>query len=150
MRRMLTGLGIVWALAGCDGAPATGPAPIVYGEDACAACRMIVSEAPHAAQARLPGGIVESYDDIGCLVTRVAEGAAPVETWVVDRPTGAWIDARTARFVQTEKVRTPMASGLVAYGDASAAAAFAAETGGRALDWDAVLGSRRPKAPAPR
>lgn len=143
-------LGIAWALAGCDGAPATGPVPIVYGEDACAACRMIVSEAPHAAQARLPGGVVESYDDIGCLAMRVAEGAAPVETWVVDRPTGGWIDARSARFVETEKVRTPMASGLVAFRDAPAADAFAAESAGRRLDWAAVVASRRPNPPAPR
>lgn len=104
----------VLLLAGC-GAEDRGPVPIALGEDACAVCRMIVSEAPHAAQARFSPGEVECYDDIGCLGARLASGAEPRDAWVVDRTSGAWIDARTATYVKTKSVKTPMASGLVAF-----------------------------------
>ncbi len=125
---------------GSCGDPETGPLPIAPGEDACDLCRMIISELPHAAQARFEGGRVEKYDDIGCLAERLRGGGArPVEVWVIDRPTGGWTDGRSAAYVRSKTLKTPMASGLAAYRDAAAAA----KEGGERLSFDHMVGQKR-------
>jgi nitrous oxide reductase accessory protein NosL len=130
-------------LAGC-GAPEAGPVPIALGEDDCALCRMFISEAAYAAQARFEGR-VEKYDDIGCLGERLAEGAAPKENWVADHGTLAWVDARAAVYVHAKELKTPMASGLAAFAARADAEAFAAKAGGRLLTLDQVKELRRPR-----
>lgn len=116
-------------LAGCDTVE-RGPIPIAYGQDTCDACRMIISEAPHAAQMRLAEK-VEMFDDIGCLIERMSKAAAPIELWVTDQKTGQWIDARSAHFSQSETFKTPMASGIAAFARKSDADAHAARYHGR-------------------
>jgi copper chaperone NosL len=103
------------ALASCGGPPASGPVPVAWGEDTCGVCRMILSEPPFAAQARFGAGRVELFDDLGCLAERLSKGPAPLEVWVADRGTSAWIDGRRAAFVRVRDLKTPMASGLAAY-----------------------------------
>jgi copper chaperone NosL len=132
-------------LLGCGG-PASGPAAITFGEDACEACKMIISEAPHAAQARFESGEVALYDDIGCLSEGLSRKAAPPgEVWVTDQSTGKWIDARIATYVQSPELKTPMASGLVAFDTRPDAEAFAGKVRGRVLSFDDVKALRRSK-----
>ena len=120
-------------LAVC-GEDAAGPAPIALGEDACDHCRMIISEAPFAAQARFDGK-VEKYDDIGCMLERLRRGASPRELWVTDRNSGLWINARAAFYVQSEDLKTPMASGMAAVGGRADADALAGRVKGKVLSF---------------
>ncbi|MBI3268050.1 MAG: nitrous oxide reductase accessory protein NosL [Planctomycetes bacterium] len=136
MKRPALALGVPMAallcLAGCGEEP-RGPVTIALGEDACAACRMIVSEAKYAAQTRLRDGRVEVFDDIGCLATRLAAGQDPAASWVADYTTGAWIDARTAHYLRSDTLQSPMAWGLAAFSRPADAEALAAKRGGRLL-----------------
>lgn len=122
-----------------------GPVAVALGEDGCSVCRMIISEAPYAAQARLGPGEVEKYDDIGCLVERLAKGAAPREMWVTDFVSGRWIEARSATYVHAPDHYTPMASGIVAFTHRSDAEAWAAKEKGRLLTFEDVTSIRRPR-----
>lgn len=126
---------MIWALAllGACSDPDTGPARIAYGEDACDACRMIISEAPFAAQGR--GERVEKFDDIGCLARRASRYR---QLWVTDHATGRWLDAKSALYVHAPDLYTPMASGLVAFEGREAAEAFAAKHSGKVVAFDYI------------
>lgn len=132
-------------LSGC-GKPETGPAAIRFGEDGCDHCRMIISEAPWAAQARWQHR-VERFDDVGCLAQRLksAPDPAPQELWVAESGSGAWIDARRAVFVQDPNLRTPMGWGLAAYRDESQARAAAAGNSPALLHFSDLAGLPAPQ-----
>jgi len=115
------------------------PPDIVYGEDACAECGMILSEPRFAAaslvddQGRVTPRV---FDDIGDMLRYL--GARPElvvrRSYVHDLETDAWLDAETAVFVRAPDLRTPMASHLAAFADLARAEAFAAgHAGARVL-----------------
>jgi copper chaperone NosL len=118
-----------------------GPVPIALGEDGCGLCRMIISEAPYAAQMRT--NQVEKYDDIGCLIERLSKGASPKEIWVADFASRQWVDARSASYVHAPNHYTPMASGIVAFSNRDQAQAWAAKEQGRVLSFEEIRLTRR-------
>ncbi|MCB0217780.1 MAG: nitrous oxide reductase accessory protein NosL [Chloroflexi bacterium] len=138
-------LGLLLAPAACGPAPDPLAAPeIHYGEDACDACQMIISEPRFAAASIVDAGAgpePRRFDDIGDLVDY--HGQRPelkVLAWHVhDYDSEAWIDARTARFVRAKGIRSPMGHGLAAFADAARAEAFAAEMDGELLGFDDLL-----------
>jgi hypothetical protein len=75
-------------------------------------------------------GRLTTYDDVGCLVRAMLRrhGAMP-EAWVEDHAGGGFVSLLTAHLVRAE-AETPMGSGIVAFRDADAAAAFARDSGG--------------------
>ena len=133
-------LSFLLLVAACGDAGDTGPVPIVWGSDACDHCRMIVSEPPFAAQARFPAGKVEKYDDIGCLAHRLAAGAVPTEAWVAEAGTGKWLDAHRAFYFKGKDLKTPMASGLAAFGSATERDAFGKGKEGSSGAWAELPG----------
>ncbi|WP_197722858.1 nitrous oxide reductase accessory protein NosL [Sulfurivermis fontis] len=112
-------------LLACSGDPGTGPAEVKWDRDTCARCRMVLSDRFYAAQIR--GGPegkktrVYKFDDIGCAVLWLEQqpwrNDPRTEIWVTDHRTGAWIDARSAHYVQ-DRI-TPMGYGLGAQADAA-------------------------------
>lgn len=103
------------SLLGCGGPVEPAPPEIRYGLDECATCRMIVSEERHAAAlVAEDGGRVERFDDLGCLVLRLAEReSAGAHLWV--HGTDGWLDARRAVYVHHPEQATPMGYGYRAY-----------------------------------
>ena len=122
--------------AGCGGG-APRPVDLVLDEEECSLCRMAVSRRPFAAEAVTPAGAAHFFDDIGCLALWTVEQPPPPGTglFVTDYGTGEWLDAKGARYVRAEKLETPMASGLAAFGSADRAGEEAAKLGGRVVDW---------------
>lgn len=110
-------------LAGCGGGSESGAPKILYGEDICDRCRMVISERRHAAAASLEGRHYR-FDDPGCLRRFVDAQSGPgaVEVWVHDE-TESWLPVGDALFVLDPERGTPMASGILAFGSATAAAA---------------------------
>ena len=116
---------VLGLLAACSGEPETGPASVTWDRDACARCRMVLSDRHHAAQIRVPPdegrkrSTVYKFDDIGCAVLwldqQTWKAGPAVETWVIDHRDGQWIDARTAYYLPGRT--TPMEYGLVAQRD---------------------------------
>jgi copper chaperone NosL len=104
-------------LGGC-GTDLSRPPTVRYGEEACAHCRMIISDDRFAAALVTKGGDTLKFDDIGCLVEHKADqqqlpGSVSIH-WVRDFGGGGWLDARSASYVHSTKVHSPMGYNLTA------------------------------------
>lgn len=127
---------IVFCVAGCGGGVLE-PAELVLNEEACSLCRMAVSQKPFAAQAVARSGRTDFFDDIGCLA-QWTPGEEETALFVADYETGDWLDATKAHYVRSERLHTPMASGLAAFGVGERARSAARELDGRVLDWEQI------------
>lgn len=140
--RAVMSLALLIAMIGCGG---TGPVPIAHdGSVTCAVCRMPVDDRRFASQLVTRTGKAVNFDSIECLAKYMATAPGEADmrgAWVpdFDRP-GEMLDARSARYLQTRRINSPMGQGLIAVTPARAAdAAFVRELEGRVLDWPAVL-----------
>ena len=125
-------------LAGCVGQSAeVKPPEIVYNEDICEACGMLISEARFASATVDVDGTPHKFDDIGDLVDYYAShSAAQVKAYFVhDYTSQQWIRAETATFIVSPKIMTPMMHGIAAFADKSAAEAMAQQLGVKVLDF---------------
>ncbi len=108
------------------------PPEIVYGQDMCDECGMLISEPQFAAALILDDGTPVRFDDLGELF--YFESRHPdfeVKTWFVhDYNTEAWVNAEAAYFVVVEGFATPMGFGIAAFEAQADAEAFAEEQGG--------------------
>jgi hypothetical protein len=96
---------------------------------------MLISEPRFAAAYQPAGSEARVFDDIACLVQAVAREAEPgaLRFWFHDANTAAWMTGAEAVFVKSERFRTPMAGGVVAYRGEAAARQAATESGGRVI-----------------
>jgi len=136
------------ALAVTAFAAACGPAPdplappeIVYGEDVCDACGMIISEERFAAAMIVSGAHgpeARRFDDIGDMLDYHSRNPdlTALRWYVHDHDSLEWLDAGEAVYVKAARFGTPMGSGLAAFRDAAAAEAKAAEMGGEVLRFE--------------
>lgn len=133
--------GVLLALAvgaACAGSP-EGPRSVAVGLDACAGCHMLVDDTTRAAQWVEEGGRILVFDEPGCLVAWLEDHPGAVgRAWVADAVHGAWTPAEDAAFLR-DAVATSMGYEVVAYADAEAARARAAEHGGRVQGWRELL-----------
>ena len=113
------------------------PVEIVLNEENCSFCRMAVSQREFAAEVVTVSGSLDTFDDIGCLVKWMKEHqpAASAGVFVVDFDDGSWIGARTAAYLHSEDLPTPMSSGLAAFKGRASAEAAVEKLGGRVLGW---------------
>ena len=93
-------------LAAC-GDGTQGPAPLDTKNDACAWCRMSVSDLRFAAQLTAPGHEPKFFDDAGCLRDwlKAPREEAPWTAWVTDHRTKEWVKAKDAA-LHAEPVRS--------------------------------------------
>ena len=104
------------------GAKVTGPPEILVDRTTCSHCGMLVSEPAYAAAFQADGEEPRVFDDIGCMLDALGrQTASPANVWVQDAAGGGWLDADEATFVASQRLRTPMGGGLLAYADAAAA-----------------------------
>jgi copper chaperone NosL len=131
----------VLALAACAGGPPR-PAPLDTRNEACAWCRMVVSDPGYAAQIVAPGEEPLFFDDVACMAHflrgRARPGAAP---FVADRRTRAWVPAGAAVYTKVAGLQTPMGSGLVAHADRTSRDADRTAAGGSPVTVAEVFGS---------
>jgi copper chaperone NosL len=108
------------ALAACSSRPPP-PAELDTRNDACAHCRMMVSNRRFAAQLVGPTEEPMFFDDIGCLRAHLGEADAlprGAVAYVADHRTGEWVRAAAAVYTRDLKLETPMASHVIAHSDA--------------------------------
>jgi copper chaperone NosL len=140
----LMAVSLIGIAAGC-GEPRDPLAPpeIVYGEDVCDQCNMIISE-PRFASALIvatdDGHESRIFDDIGDMLVYMAAGhnEEVVRLYVHDYDTEEWIDAETATFARAPRIPSPMGFGLAAFADSARASEVAAEHDGTVLDFEAL------------
>ncbi|HET7055332.1 MAG TPA: nitrous oxide reductase accessory protein NosL [Thermomicrobiales bacterium] len=141
-RTLLLGVGALGlgACGGDDKGDKDGPPKISYGSETCDRCNMVIGEERHAAALKGADGNWLLFDDTGEMIV-TAQDAAPgeIKAWVHDYETSKWHDATAASYVWLPSRNTPMATGIVAYGDQALAEAKAQETGGWSKPWSAVL-----------
>ena len=101
---------------GCS-ATADGPPEIQVDRTACAHCTMLVSDERYAAAYETAAGEARVFDDIGCLLQAVRNEPQPesLRFWFHDLQNGDWIRGDEAVFVKSDKFKTPMGGGIVAY-----------------------------------
>ena len=113
---------IALLLAACESKP-RGPVALERN-DACASCRMVISERRYAAELSDRDGEVFKFDDVACML-RFAHSRgiqqATAKFYVTDFAHGSdWIDATQSYFVKMKSsVSSPMASGIVAVRDSA-------------------------------
>jgi NosL protein len=118
----------------------SGPEPIVFGRDACAHCRMHISQPGFGGEVRDRNGVLTKYDDVGCMLqAMVAMHREIPEAWVEDHDGGGFVPLLTAQLVRTEDGGTPMGYGIVAFADATVATTYAQAHGGQAVSLEDVM-----------
>jgi len=107
------------------------PEPIALNSDACAYCRMLISDGRFAAAIVTTHGRTVKFDSIDCLIAYYRQASAAhdvASVWVSDfRHPGTLLDASTARFIDIGAERVPMGKGergLAAVASARDAAAL--------------------------
>ena len=127
-------------LSAC-GSPSSEPQPpeIIYGQDVCDGCGMIISEAKFAAATILTNGETRKFDDMGdMLVYHMDHPEAQVKVWFVHNyKSEAWIRGETAYYVKGD-IKTPMGGAIAAFEDKATAEAFAAEVNGKVYTLDEI------------
>jgi copper chaperone NosL len=120
------------SLFSCAGGPPR-PATLDTHNDACAACRMAVSNPRFAAQVVAPGEEPIFFDDIGCLADYLRQhGPQPARAiaYVADHRTSEWVAAAAAIFTRVAGLDTPMGSHVIAHASPSSRDADTAARGG--------------------
>ncbi|WP_337844077.1 nitrous oxide reductase accessory protein NosL [Thermus sp.] len=139
------------------------PRTLRIGVDACPYCFMTILDARHAAQAINPQGKASFYDDPACLLDQLNGWGGPElkaqEVYLADfrgsqRDKPLWVEAGKALLYHHPSIRTPMGSGLLAFGSREGLEQYLRERperkGGRVLTWKEALkeGERRTWVPA--
>jgi len=108
------------------------PPEILYGEDSCDECAMIISEQRYAASYVTEAGDVRRFDDIGGMMLHDQKMQEEVYVyWVHDHNSEEWIKARDSTLlVLNPDLITPMGWGLAAFAEQNDADAYVSEHGG--------------------
>jgi copper chaperone NosL len=128
-----------WLLAAC----ARGPRPIAYGSDACAYCRMVISDQRYGAELMTAKGKVHTFDSIECLASyslqRRPAGSAD-SAWVTDfEHPGTLVPAAAAWYLRAPGPSSPMGKGLTAFAPTADTARLRRSFGGEPMRWADVL-----------
>lgn len=131
----LLSLIIFIALVACQPAvDLSQPPEILFGEDICDECNMIISEPRFAAAYFTFDGTARRFDDIGGMFIFHAEHDEDVaQFWVHDYKLEKWLAAVNAFYVVSDNLQTPMGHGVVAFEIEDQAQSFAAEVDGMVM-----------------
>ncbi|MDX2285108.1 MAG: hypothetical protein NW241_13165 [Bacteroidia bacterium] len=117
-----------------------GPEPIRYGQDACHACKMTLTDKRFGAEIVTKTGKVYKFDDLNCLDGHLRAGAVePAQVagrYAVDfLHVNSFVPLEQAFLLRSEAIRSPMRSDLAVFRSAAARDSVRARSGGEALDW---------------
>lgn len=138
-------------LAACSAEPVTGPPSLRLGRDECGECGMLINEDRCSSGLLIEDAGRRDYllfDDVGCMLDterRKLGERRVIECYVHDYDTKAWVRADAAWFLFTspEAVVTPMASGILAFGDRAAADRAREKHGGEVLGYAGLTAARK-------
>ena len=128
-------------LAAC--VPAVGslqPPVIVYGQDLCDGCGMIIDDARFAAALILENGETRKFDDLAEMFAYAAEHPQEeVKAWFAhDYESEAWVNAVSAFYLVGNGLATPMGSGLIAFETRQSALTYASEGNAEVLSFEQI------------
>lgn len=125
----------------------SGPEPIRYGQDACAHCKMTLTDKRFGSEIITGKGKVYKFDDLNCLAASLKGGMvaekdiAQLVTVDFKKP-GAFIDVHQAFFLQNDAIKSPMRGDVASFSTQNDLEAVkTAIGGGKPLTWEEVKNS---------
>lgn len=119
------------------------PEPIQYGFDACAHCKMTITDARYGAEAVTKKGKIFKFDSIECMAVYLQEENMEEEILyklVTDfEQPEKLITVEAASILHSEALPSPMGMYLTAFGEQDRAQYFQQERGGQLLNWQETL-----------
>jgi copper chaperone NosL len=116
------------------------PPEIIYGQDMCDECGMLIDEPQFAAALILDDGMPVKFDDTGEIFQYAAQNPdVGIKAWFVhDYNTEAWVNAEGAYFVIVPGLASPMGFGVAAFELETDALSFADEQSTDVLNFEDV------------
>lgn len=117
--------------------------PIDYGADECDYCKMIIMDQRYGSELVTDKGKVYTFDAVECLIEylqyngEIADAAKFLLVTPYPDP-NQLIDARTATYLVSEQMPSPMGAYLSAFTDREKAAAFQSTKGGVLYTWEEI------------
>lgn len=143
--------GAILVLSACRGGPVQ-PSDVDTRNDACANCRMTVSDARFAAQLAAPGHEAQFFDDLGCLrayLSKKPDLPRGTVAFVADHRTRQWVRASQAVLTRRDGLETPMGSHLIAHSSPASRDADPEAAGGAQVGAAELFGPAGPPDGAP-
>ena len=118
--------------------------PVQYGVDDCDYCKMIIMDQRYGSELVTDKGKVYTFDATECLIEYLqynAEMADAAKYLLVTPYTDPnhLIDARTATYLVSKQMPSPMGAYLTAFSDREEAAAFQSTKGGVIYTWEEIF-----------
>ncbi len=118
------------------------PKPIAYGDDHCHFCDMTVVDKTHAAEYTTKKGKSFPFDAIECMVREVVRKDIEKDLAFVlvadyGNP-GDLVDAKTATYLISEAIQSPMGANLSAFSSKETATSTQKEHGGKLYTWETL------------
>ena len=122
------------------------PADLDTAHEACAYCRMIVSDQRFASQIVAPGEDARFFDDLGCLGNYLKTAQLPSRAivYVADHRTTAWVRADRAVYTRADTLTAAMGSHFVSHESAQSREADPDAKNGKPVDTAEVFAGKLP------
>ena len=117
---------------------------VQYLKSECDYCRMLFQDRNFGVQMQLDNDSLRVFDDPECLAAFLITNRFPEARirgiWTVDyaRPPSL-VDARSAIFIRSSSVLSPMGANIAAFGPGTEADSAFARIGGERMDWQGVV-----------
>jgi copper chaperone NosL len=129
------------------GCGSDGPKPIRYGKDACTHCKMTILDKRFATELVSDKGKAFTFDDLSCAIEYLKASQtnpATLKFMVINdynRP-GELIDLKTAVFLNSPELRSPMRGDMAAFSDRKAAEAGKSKLAeAKLMTWEEIYAS---------
>ncbi len=117
------------------------PTEINYGKDGCHFCKMTIVDNQHAAQIVTAKGKAYKYDAIECMINDLKQrNEEDIALFLINdySEPGKLIPARTAVYLISPEIPSPMGAFLSGFSSEEKAATVKAEHGGTLYNWASV------------
>lgn len=118
------------------------PKPISYGKDNCDFCRMTIVDKLYAAEIVTSKGKVFKFDASECMINYISENGEEEVAMLLTNHFGQpeeLIDARSAVYLISEELQSPMGANLTAFSDRSSAENAQQQYSGELYNWEDLL-----------
>ncbi len=116
------------------------PKEINYGQDHCLLCDMTVVDKSHSAQYVTKKGKAYMFDAVECMVMKISrdDNENLMEFLLVAdyADPGNLVDAKTATYLISENIKSPMGANLSAFSSKETAEKLLKENGGKLYTWE--------------
>lgn len=117
------------------------PEKIILGTDACNFCTMTIVDSQHAAQYVTSKGKQFKFDAVECMLNKFSEVSTEnIDVVLVSdyANPGIMTDAKTATYLISKEIKSPMGANLSAFSKESSAKEFVKIEDDRLFSWKAI------------